>query len=69
MASQSASLAAYAEDLRVRWGVSALSVPLVDGSSQGFGSPTSGPVTPDTVCLVASNTKLFTPVAIGILVE
>lgn len=69
MAPLSASLAAYAEDLRVRWGVSALSVSLVDGRSQGFGSPTSGPMTPDTVCLIASNTKLFTAVAIGILVD
>ena len=69
MSPLSSSLAAYAEDLRARWGLSALSVSLVDGRSQGFGSPTSGPMTPDTVSLIASNTKLITAVAIGILVD
>jgi CubicO group peptidase (beta-lactamase class C family) len=62
-------LAAFIEDVRKRWGVSGLSVSLLDGRSQGFGNPTSGPVTPDTVFCISSNTKLFTAVAIGILVE
>jgi CubicO group peptidase (beta-lactamase class C family) len=62
-------LAAFIEDVCKRWGVSGVSVSLLDGRSQGFGHPTSGPMTPDTVCVISSNTKLFTAVAIGILVE
>ncbi|KAK9897384.1 beta-lactamase/transpeptidase-like protein [Cystobasidium minutum MCA 4210] len=65
----SASLAAYTEDLRARWGLSALSVSLIDGRSQAFGQPTSGPMTPHTLCSIASNTKLFTALAIGILID
>jgi len=62
-------LGAFIEDLRQRWGVSGVSVSLLDGHSQAFGKPTSGPMTTDTMCCVSSNTKLFTAVAIGILVE
>lgn len=69
MALLSKSLAAFTEDLRSRWGVPGVSVSLLDGRSQGFGNPTSGPMTPDSVTLIASNTKLFTAVAIGILVD
>lgn len=69
MAPLSSSLAAFIEDIRTRWGVPGISVSLVNGQSHGFGTPTSGPMTPDTVTFIASNTKLFTCVAIGILVE
>lgn len=69
MAPLSESLSAFIEDIRVRWGVPGLSVSFVDGRSQGFGHPTSGPMTPDTVTSIASNTKLLTAVAIGILVD
>lgn len=69
MAPLSPSLAAYIEDIRTRWGVPGISVSLVNGQSQGFGTPASGPMTPDTVTVIGSNTKLLTCVAIGILVD
>lgn len=69
MAPLSKSMAAFSEDLRARWGVPGISVSLLDGRSQGFGHPANGPMTPDSVTLIASNTKLFTAVAIGILVD
>lgn len=63
------SLADFAEDVRVRWGVPGISLSLLDGTSRGFGKTPNGPMTHDSMVYIGSNMKLFTVVAIGILVD
>lgn len=62
-------LASYAEAVRIRWGIPGFSASLIDGRGQGFGSSSNGLISTDFVMNIASNTKLFTAVALGILVD
>jgi CubicO group peptidase (beta-lactamase class C family) len=56
-------LAAYVEEIQRRWGIPDISISLLDGRTQSFGS------SDNHTYMIASNTKLFTSVALGILVD
>lgn len=62
------------ETTRERWAVSGLTVSHVDlnagiREAKGFGKPSSGPVSEDSIIPICSNTKFMTAIAMGILVE
>ena len=63
----------FSNNLRQHWGIPDLSVSIITDNltaSKGFGStPASGAVTEETIFPILSNTKLFTAVAAGILVD
>lgn len=74
---QNPGFESYVEEVQQAFGVPALVVGVVDITSsastplsvRGFGATSAGELSADSVFCIASNTKLFVAVALGVLVD
>lgn len=66
---------AYVRTSMARYGVTGLSIATIDTRDEqpsrtaGFGCPSSGPVTGQSIFPICTNTQLFTVISLAILVE